>query len=179
MGEIDPSGGKSFLIGPRNLHYVSECRNLDGALNPISPNRIGNALRHPESIGVHRNMAILEVPPHRYPYSAALLLVPPLVVVGPRRLGGKRRKMGGYGCFVARGSENGECENGPRRNGSHFGNLGGIEWKRRRVRSFVGETTSRRHESQFPWTARVMGEERSRGPKTLVKPLSLSLSFLS
>ncbi|KAL0349612.1 UNVERIFIED_CONTAM: hypothetical protein Sradi_4110400 [Sesamum radiatum] len=52
MGETDPSRRKGLLVGPGNLHYITESRNLNGTLNPISSDGIGNALRHSKYIGV-------------------------------------------------------------------------------------------------------------------------------
>lgn len=67
-------------------------------------------------------MAVLEVPPDRDPHGAALLLLPPLVVVARR--GGVRRNIGDFGRFEAGGGENGEGENRLRINRLHFGGLG-------------------------------------------------------
>lgn len=76
MSETDPRRRKGLLINPRHLHYISEGRDLDGTLDPISPNGGSDALGHPKHVGASRQVAILEIPPYRDLNTSTFNLVP-------------------------------------------------------------------------------------------------------
>lgn len=76
MSETNSRRREGLLVNPRHLHYISESRDLDGTLDPISPNGGSDALGHPKHVGASRQVAILEIPPYRDLNAPAFHLVP-------------------------------------------------------------------------------------------------------
>ena len=97
MSEVDSGGGEAFLPGPGELQHVAEGGDLDGAFDAVGSDRRRDGVDDAEHVDPQRNIAVLEVPPHRNPHAARLLLVPPRQGVGPPGEGEGEEEEGAMG----------------------------------------------------------------------------------
>lgn len=77
MGHIDSGGRESHLSRSLELQDVAEGRDLNRAPDPARPNRGGDRRRNLEHVDAGRQVAVLEVPPHRDPDAARPVVFPP------------------------------------------------------------------------------------------------------
>ena len=74
MIETNPCRGQGLLVGSRELKHVPKGSDLNGTLDPIGPERRRDGAGDLEGLDGGRQIAILEVPPHRNPHVANLIV---------------------------------------------------------------------------------------------------------
>lgn len=85
VSEMNPSESECFLVGPGKLQNIAESGYLKRTLNPVGSNGVRDSGYHLRNVNARWHVAILEVPPHRNPHVAWLLVVAPPVRMRRRR----------------------------------------------------------------------------------------------
>lgn len=75
MSKVDSSGRKRLLVGSRKLQNVPKGGDGNGTFDSAGPDGSGNAVSNFEDIDTSRQIAVLEIPPHRHLHVSRVLFL--------------------------------------------------------------------------------------------------------